>query len=192
MPLIDPTSYPLTHKNEHGASRIDQPYQWLISDEDPISALSDALRSASIVVSVDLKSDTTKNEFNYFHNRLTGKFWPGPLLQAYHLAWAHPEKSVVLAILNIHLVKAADLFGDMLRAFDRHHNGPLAGFSQYRTMFAPAPARWAIKSRLFHESMEKGEFRFPPNFYIWATSSFQHESEHNADAHFRRRWSSRR
>ena len=190
MPIIDPTTYPIAQTNEHGTPRIDRPHQWLISQENAPGLLSDALGSANFVFIVELKSDTTTHEFKGFHNRLTGEFWPGPLLQAYHLAWAHPEKSVVLAILNIQLVKAADLFGDTLRAFDRHHEGPLTGFSRYSTMFSPVPSDWAIKNRLLHESIEEGEFRFPPNFYIWATNSPEHLPQLNDDAHFARRWSS--
>ena len=95
----------------------------------------------------------------------------GPLLKAYYLACAYPNRSVVLIIEELSRAVAAHVFGDTLQLLDRieDRSHALAGYSAYEIEPRPDIWGWLMFNEVWHDHVALGNLRFPPNLYIWAT-----------------------
>lgn len=116
---------------------------------------------------------------------------PGPMLKAYHLACANPDKSVVLLIEELSRAVAAHVFGDTLQLLDRLDipKGSLPqGVSEYEIEPRSDIGAWLLANDVKHEHVRAGRMRFPANLYIWATMNRSDQNARQLDSAFLRRW----
>lgn len=116
---------------------------------------------------------------------------PGPMLKAYHLACANPDKSVILLIEELSRAVAAHVFGDTLQLLDRLEGvkGAIpAGYSEYEIEPRADISAWLGANAIGHKHVRPGRMRFPDNLYIWATMNRSDQNARQLDSAFLRRW----
>ena len=96
---------------------------------------------------------------------------------------------MVLIIEEISRGVAAHIFGDTLQLLDRvQKNQSNSGFSQYKIDPRPDIKSWLLYNEIWHDQVDPGFLKFPPNLYLWATMNRSDQNAKQLDAAFMRRW----
>lgn len=122
---------------------------------------------------------------------ITYEFVPGPLLEAYCHAKAHPGHATVLIIEELSRANAALAFGDMLQLLDRSDgtDDRFVGESTYAIQPRPEVTAYLVSKGFLTPADTK--IRFPPNLYLWASMNRADQNARQLDTAFLRRWRKR-
>ena len=149
-----------------------------------------------------ISQDDTTNE-----ESITYRFVPGPFMETYLAALAHPNQNYLLIIEEINRANPAATFGDVFQLLDRDANGrseysitvPLEmknAITRYWLTDGELSFKekeYAAKVNGFSNQQEmldviESELRLPSNMYIWATMNSADQGVFPMDTAFKRRW----
>lgn len=149
-----------------------------------------------------ISQDDTTNE-----ESITYRFVPGPFMETYLAALAHPNQNYLLIIEEINRANPAATFGDVFQLLDRDANGrseysitvPLEmknAITRYWLTDGELSFKekeYAAKVNGFSNQQEmldviESELRLPSNMYIWATMNSADRGVFPMDTAFKRRW----
>lgn len=190
----DPTLITITPPPEYRLN-IPYPHNWIISGA-PGTGKSYFLKQIQIEnPTVKFKRVTfypTMQPSNFLgslkpltngNGKIQYQYIPGILLRVVAKALANPHTDYVLVIEELNRANTAALFGEYFQLLDRDESGaseyPIQLSNEVKNYLATIPG-------ISEEQITK--FRFPKNFYLWATMNNADQGVQPLDTAFKRRW----
>lgn len=126
---------------------------------------------------------------------ITYEFVEQALLEAYKMAWLHPDQETALVIEEINRGNCAQVFGDIFQLLDRDEDGwstyPIKADTDICDHLEALALPGYNETMMAHFGKDKGGYRFmalPPNLSILATMNTSDQSLFPIDSAFKRRW----
>ena len=126
---------------------------------------------------------------------LTYEFVEQAFLEAYRMAWQHPQQEIALVIEEINRGNCAQIFGDIFQLLDRDDDGwstyPIKAdtdISDHLEDLAISGYGEMMAKRYGEDKADCGFMALPPNMSILATMNTSDQSLFPIDSAFKRRW----